>query len=107
MLPMTKKHLRVDVDEDDDLITEYLAWAIGYGQNFSALQIFGAEVDFMPDGGDSRYRCPVQPVSAFTAADAGWRCLGRLPAGKRQPDRAGLAGARRWRPRSRPASPSA
>ena len=69
MLEMTKKHLRVDVDEDDELITEYLAWAIGYGQNFWGLQIFGAEVDFIPDGGAATYACPVQPVSAFTAAD--------------------------------------
>ena len=71
MLPMAKKHLRIDADDDDELITEYLAWAIAYAQNFWGLQIFGAEVDFLPDGGESTYATPVQPVSAFTAADAG------------------------------------
>jgi uncharacterized phiE125 gp8 family phage protein len=71
MLAMTKKHLRVDVDEDDELITEYLAWAIDYAAKFWGLQIFGAEVDFMPAGGAATYACPVQPVSAFTAADVG------------------------------------
>jgi uncharacterized phiE125 gp8 family phage protein len=71
MLAMTKKHLRVDVDEDDAAITEYIAWAIAYAEKFWQLQIFAAAVAFKPDGGASTYACPVQPVSAFTAADAG------------------------------------
>jgi uncharacterized phiE125 gp8 family phage protein len=71
MLAMTKSHLRVDVDEDDALITEYLGQAIAYWQNFWGFQIFGAVVDFIPDGGASTYACPVWPVSDFTAVDAG------------------------------------
>jgi uncharacterized phiE125 gp8 family phage protein len=71
MLAMTKKHLRVDVDEDDATITEYLAWAISFAEKFWELQVFAAAVNFMPAGGASTYACPVRPVSAFTAADAG------------------------------------
>jgi uncharacterized phiE125 gp8 family phage protein len=71
MLQMTKSHLRVDVDEDNAAITEYLAWAIDYASKFWELQIFAAAVAFKPDGGATSYACPVRPVSTFTAADAG------------------------------------
>jgi uncharacterized phiE125 gp8 family phage protein len=72
MLDMAKKHMRVDFADDDDSITEYIAWSIGYLENVWGLQVFSGEVTFMPDGGTATVQCPVQPVSpTFTAADAG------------------------------------
>jgi len=71
MLDRTKKHLRIGFSDDDDSITEYLAWAIGYLENFYDLQIFSGKVSFTPDGGTAKVQCPIQPVSTtFTAADA-------------------------------------
>jgi hypothetical protein len=71
MLDMTKEHLRVDFPDDDNSIKLYLAWAIAYVQNFTGLQVFGANVAFKPAGGTYRCECPVKPVGkTFTAADA-------------------------------------
>ena len=71
MLDMTRKHLRIDFDDDDDSIKLYLQWAIGYVQHFTGLQIFGATTTFKPDGGGAKVQVPVQPVNqTFVASDA-------------------------------------
>jgi uncharacterized phiE125 gp8 family phage protein len=72
LLPLTKDHLRVTFDDDDTVITEYLAQAIGLCEQIWDLAVFGTEVDWQPDlsTGASRYQCPLQPVSAFTVMAA-------------------------------------
>ena len=73
LLDLAKQHMRVDFPDDDVVIKEYLQWSIGYCEQFWALQIFAAEVDWIPApaGGCSRYQCPVQPVSAFVVTSDG------------------------------------
>ena len=72
MLNMTKQHLRVDFPDDDTVITDQLAQSIGLCENFWGLSIFSAAVDWTPEPtGQSRYQCPVQPVSAFTVTAGG------------------------------------
>ena len=68
---MVKQHCRVDFDDDDAILTQYIQWAIAYCQDFTGLQIFEAEVAWTPGSAASRYQCPAQPVSAFAVtADA-------------------------------------
>jgi uncharacterized phiE125 gp8 family phage protein len=74
LLPIAKQHVRrTDMTDDDAMITEYLAQAIGLCEQIWELAVFSATVNWIPDTatGASRYQCPVQPVSAFVVmADA-------------------------------------
>ena len=73
MLDLAKVHCRVDFTDDDATIAEYLEWAISYAENVTGLRIFGASVEWLPDLAvqSSREKCPVQPVSSFTASSGG------------------------------------
>jgi hypothetical protein len=66
LLPLMKQHLRVVIDDEDELITEYLRIVIDYHQHVLGQQIFNGTVSWMPGDSAARYQCPVQPVSAFT-----------------------------------------
>lgn len=69
MLPTVKKHVRADDFTDDDVIlTEYIAQAIGLMERFWDLTVFGSALTWTIDtsSGASKYQCPKQPVSAFT-----------------------------------------
>lgn len=73
LLPVAKQHLRVVTTDEDALITDYLAQAIGLCEQVWGLSVFSSSVVWLPDTstGASRYETPFQPVSAFTVmADA-------------------------------------
>lgn len=72
MLPGMKEHLRVDFDDDDETIKRYTRWATAYLENELGFRIATAHVVWSPIVvvGVSRYQCPVQPVTDFTAADS-------------------------------------
>jgi uncharacterized phiE125 gp8 family phage protein len=72
MLTLAKQHMRVTWTDDDTVITEYLAQAIGLCEQFWGLAIFSTAVDWTPEpAGQASYQCPVQPVSAFTVTAGG------------------------------------
>src|SRR5262245_55046797 len=65
LLPLMKQHLRVVIDDEDELITEYLRIVIDYHQHALGQQIFNGTVSWMPGDSAARYQCPAQPVSGF------------------------------------------
>jgi uncharacterized phiE125 gp8 family phage protein len=67
LLPTAKQHMRVDFTDDDEIITNYLQFAISYFENQTGLAVFGSTVAWLPNvaTGASQYQCPAQPVSSF------------------------------------------
>lgn len=74
LLDLQKTQMRVAYDDDDDFITGVIQRAISLFEKKSGQSIFQAEVEWIPDDHDSYSaqgaRCPRQPVSDWTAADA-------------------------------------
>lgn len=78
MLPSAKAHMRVDFDDDDESILQYLAWAMGLVEQATGQQIGTAIVSWTPDGFFNgfntvmlaQYPFPVQPVASFTVSDS-------------------------------------
>ena len=66
LLDLAKKHCRVSFNTDDEIIKEYIKWAISYFEKFSGQQIFPAQVAWTPPVVGWALPTPVQPVSAFT-----------------------------------------
>lgn len=68
LLDLAKKHSRVDFPDDDEVMTEYLQWAIAYCERFWGVRIFAADVAWSPviSATASRYQCPLQPVASFS-----------------------------------------
>ena len=69
LLPIAKQHMRVDFDDDDEIIKRYLAYAIASIENELGWTIEQADVVWSPVliADVSRYPTPVQPVSDFVA----------------------------------------
>jgi hypothetical protein len=73
LLPVAKQQCRVSFDTDDDIIKQHIGWAISYCERFWDQKIFGSSVVWLPviAGNAWAYKCPVQPVSAFTVMSDG------------------------------------
>src|SRR5262245_44583721 len=69
LLPKLKKHCRVDFDDDDEVMTMYLQWAVDYRERFTGLTIFYTEATWSPDGASSRERSPMQPLDSDVIAE--------------------------------------
>lgn len=66
LLPMAKKHCRVDFTDDDEYIQGCLARSIALLEQKWGLRVFAAETDWQPEvTGAAELPCPVWPVSDF------------------------------------------
>lgn len=67
LLDVAKQHLRVDFDDDDQIITRYIASAIDHLEQFSGWRINPASVAWSPVLTDAyAYATPLKPIGSHT-----------------------------------------
>jgi len=73
LLPLAKQHLRIDFEDDDPLVSQYLGNAIQVVEDVWGQRINLTKISWSPliNSVSYSYQIPVQPVSAFEVSSGG------------------------------------